>query len=379
MKALALNRAALVLALAGVFVSGVLSIGAFFVLQIPCGSSHGCDIVARHSSSHALGIPNAYLGLLAYLVLAGLAYWRLISPPGKRLLVIGYAIAALGSLASLVLTFVSITVIGATCLWCLSSAALMILSLIVHALLMQVASPSDIDAPKPAMTNGVFLAISGLATLVALGIVGGRIVAEGTRAGYTGDFTAERPESMYLPADAHTMGDPNAPIVLIEFGDLLCPTCQGDYGKVKQFLGLHPGKIKYVFREFPMFGLKGHEQAAPAAIAAEIAGEKGRFWQFLDGMYSQLRENVKDTQPILDCAASVGLDPKTTLERMQDEKDPAFQRMMKDIKDASSLGVEGTPTFFIIAKGVPGVRTCTPASVFDDLVLPDYAKLYGSG
>jgi len=125
--------------------------------------------------------------------------------------------------------------------------------------------------------------------------------------------------------------------------------------------------------------LKGHEQSAPAAIAAEIAAEKGKFWQFVDTMYSQPREGMKDTQPILEVAQSVGLDPRTTLDRIRDPNDKAMARLMKDIDDGSKVGVYATPTFFVIAPGVKGVRQCTMTSLWNDLELPEYQKFYKSG
>ncbi|MFI5386811.1 MAG: vitamin K epoxide reductase family protein, partial [Fimbriimonadales bacterium] len=105
MKALALNRVALTVSCVGLFISGILSIGQYYRYSVPCGSSNGCDLVAMDPSSHALGIPNAYLGFLVYAFLAGLAYWRMISPTARKALVIGYALAILSTIGSLALTY----------------------------------------------------------------------------------------------------------------------------------------------------------------------------------------------------------------------------------------------------------------------------------
>src|SRR6185436_12547982 len=118
-------------------------IGQFYALAIPCGASHGCSAVALHPSSHALGVPNAYLGLALYFVVACLTFVRMMFPGSPRwLITAAYVLVAAGTLGSLVLTYYSIAVIQATCAWCLTSTATMILLLMVHALIMQRA-PSD--------------------------------------------------------------------------------------------------------------------------------------------------------------------------------------------------------------------------------------------
>jgi protein-disulfide isomerase len=308
-------------------------------------------------------------------VLAFLAYKRLVNPRGTRnLLVAGYLLTALGSFVSLALTYYSVAVIRATCYWCLSSAAIMIVLLVLHALLMQ-AEPAV--EGEPSSVNTILLAACAIVTLFALGVEGTLIVAKGSYVDPRIDQTL--PVDVYLPANAHTYGDPTAPVTIVEFADLICPACQREYPKVKEFIGLHPGKVKYVFRHFPMFRLTGHQQALPAAVASEIIGEAGRFWQFVDAMYAESRYEMKDTQPILDILKSMGLDPEKTLARIRNPEDPAFKKMTKDINDASRIGVSGTPTFFIIAPGARGVRLSTMETLFDDLERPEYKKFYKSG
>ncbi|HWA81858.1 MAG TPA: vitamin K epoxide reductase family protein, partial [Fimbriimonadaceae bacterium] len=260
MKAVALNRLSLLLSFAGIFVAGVLSIGKHYSVSLPCGSSHGCDIVARHWTSQALGIPTAYIGVMAYVVFAALSAWRLFIPSkAKPALIAGYILSALGALTSLVLTYYSIAVIKATCLWCLTSAGLMISLLIVHSLIMQ--APAAKEPSQPSILNAVLAIGLVPVTLIALTVEGMMIVSEAQP-----NVSTSLPIEMYIPADAHVFGNPNAPVTIVEFGDLLCPACQMEYSKVKDFVGLHSGKVNYVFREFPMLRLEGHEQSTPAAI-----------------------------------------------------------------------------------------------------------------
>jgi len=380
-KALALNRASLALSFAGLFVSGVLSVGAYYRYEIPCGASHGCDQVARDPSSHALGIPNAYVGLIAYILLTALSLWRMARSGDRVPLLLGFIASALGALASMVLTFYSVVRIQATCPWCLSSAVIMVLLLVVHAGLLQVGTDrvSAEDEP-PKLSNAVFIAICSLATALALGIFSDGIVKE-ARGLDVVISEKDTPLTTFIPPNAHIYGDPNAPITIIEFGDLLCPSCQFEYSKVHEFIGLHPGAVRYVFREYPLVGVKGHEESPPAAVAAEIAAEKGLFWQFVDAMYAQPREGVTDTQPILDVAQSVGLDPNAIADRISrlSKEDPAFRRMKEDIDDGTKLGIHQTPTFFVYAKGVPGVRLCPIGTIWDELNQAPYTQFYKHG
>ncbi|HVT13570.1 MAG TPA: vitamin K epoxide reductase family protein [Fimbriimonadaceae bacterium] len=372
MKAVALNRLSLLLSFAGIFVAGVLSIGKYYSVSLPCGSSHGCDIVARHPSAQPLGIPTAYIGLLAYVVFAALSAWRLFAPASTRpALILGYVFSAFGALTSLVLTYIAIAVIKATCIWCLTSAGLMIALLIVHSLLMQ-APP--VEKSEPSILNAILAIGLVPVTLIALTMEGMTIVSE-----QQPNVNTKLPIEMYIPEDAHIYGNPSAPVTIVEFGDLLCPACQLEYSKVKDFIGLHSGKVNYVFREFPMLRMQGHEQSTPAAIIAEIASEKGMFWNFVDAMYQKPMGEPKDTQPILDIAQSLGFDSAKLLERMRDDKDPAFKRLMRDLDQGSKIGVKGTPTFFIVVRGSKAVRASAIGSLFDDLERPEYTKFYKSG
>lgn len=373
MKALALNRAALVLSFAGIYVSGILSIAAKFDANVPCGASQGCETVARHPSSHILGFPNAYLGLLAYAILAVLSYWRILNPAARRTLVVGYALTALGTLASLALTYISLTQIHATCLWCLASAGIMCLLLIVHSVLMQTEGRPDTQFQ---MLDGIVLAALILVSLIGFGVQGSIMVANAHHT-ISSDRLAELPPETILPPDAHSYGDPAAPITIVEFGDLLCPTCQQEYPRVQRYVGLHR-EVRYVFRHFPLYKLPGHEMSTAAAVAAEVAADKGQFWNFLTNIYSKEHDELKSSDAILSVAQSVGLDPNTTLKRIQDGEDPAFKRMMRDLNDGNKIGVSVTPTFIIVAPGVP-TRAVPPDLLVSEIEGDSYKKFFNGG
>jgi len=100
-------RAIIVLASAGLFVAGSLSLTKLFDLGLPCGGAHGCDIVNSHPSSSWFGIPVSYIGFGGYLIIAALAIARagLPAAAGRRLALGGYLFSAFGAVTSAKATF----------------------------------------------------------------------------------------------------------------------------------------------------------------------------------------------------------------------------------------------------------------------------------
>ncbi len=116
-----LRRTALVLSVLGIGVAGYLTFVHFSGLDAVClGGGGGCERVQSSEQSRLLGIPVAVLGLGAYLVLTATSLSR-----GEPARVAAAFTAIVGFGFSAYLTYQSIEVIGATCQWCLASAALM--------------------------------------------------------------------------------------------------------------------------------------------------------------------------------------------------------------------------------------------------------------
>ena len=138
-------------------------------------------------------------------------------------------------------------------------------------------------------------------------------------------------------------GAANARVAIIEFSEFQCPFC-ARYGKdaypqiLKEYVDT--GKIKYVWRDYP---LGFHQNAQKAAEAAHCAGEQGKFWE----MHDRLFENPKNIAPV---------DLPKHAEALQ-LNSSAFQRCLdsgrfagdikKDMVVATTAGVTGTPTFLI--------------------------------
>ena len=139
----------------------------------------------------------------------------------------------------------------------------------------------------------------------------------------------------------HVDGPADAPVTLVEYGDYECPYCGAAFPIVKRIQRQMAGRLRFVFRNFPI--TTSHPHAEAAAEAAEAAGAQGRFWEMHDRLYENQR-NLTGADLRL-YAESLGLD----LERFDDELDQHahVERVREDFMSGVRSGVNGTPTFFI--------------------------------
>src|SRR5581483_3387112 len=95
-----------------------------------------------------------------------------------------------------------------------------------------------------------------------------------------------------IPVDGFTsIGPADAPITIVEFSDFQCPFCRAWHQQTYQpLLAAYPGKIRLVYRDFPLTQI--HPNAFPAAEAAQCANDQNAFWQFHDKLFSS--ENLGD-------------------------------------------------------------------------------------
>src|SRR5690242_918129 len=101
----------------------------------------------------------------------------------------------------------------------------------------------------------------------------------------------------------HILGDDEAPITLLEYGDYECPHCGAAHPVVKALLNNYQNQIRYVYRHFPLTQI--HPFAEAAAETAEFAGAHRRFWQMHDAIFqNQQRLGIP---MLLEAADALGL------------------------------------------------------------------------
>ena len=155
----------------------------------------------------------------------------------------------------------------------------------------------------------------------------------------------QKPKLLEDPVSIPTAGSPakgadNASITLVEFSDFQCPYCGLAVAKLDAVMNAYPGKIKLIFKQFP---LETHSQAAFAAEAAIAAHRQAKFWPLHDAMFAHRRDLSRPA--VVAMARNVGLD----MQRFEaDLQSPETKRtVMRDMQDGDKAGVEGTPSVFI--------------------------------
>lgn len=154
------------------------------------------------------------------------------------------------------------------------------------------------------------------------------------------------------PSGSYSIGDPNAPIRIVEFSDLQCPYCAKAHDEMKKLLNSDlKDKIYFEFRHFP---LSMHAEAFDAAVAANCAGKQGQFWDALDVLFdNQSNLKTQRAKVILDKALS--LDTEKFDSCLSDPKSKSVVQI--DQRIGLDIGVNSTPTFIVNDRQVSGLPT----------------------
>jgi len=344
----------LLLSIGGLFVAGVLSFAHSLERDLPCGVSEGCAKLAAHPSSTQFGIPVAYYGVAGYLVLALLSAFG--APAKIRALVSGF-----GLVASLALTYVALAVVHATCIWCLASAGIMFLIFAMNL------APAE-ESPKLKLAPAAIIALVGFA---AAGY-GAYQFTDGQRYSATKvlidkDALAKMSLDEIAPPNAHRRGTIGGPITIVVMADLACGAC-GDLHRRVESLANGLKGIETIFRHRPLTMIPGHEQSGLGAVCAEIAGEKGKFYEYVDGVYGA--NQAPNFELYTKLLVKLGIQTEA-VKRFNDSKDPATMRVQEDLKFAEKLKIISTPTIIVFGKGIKpiaaNVRTFLDTMERDDI------------
>jgi len=340
-----LNRVSGFLAWGGVFVAGVLTYAHYTNGIPPCGTGGGCAKVAADESSRWFGQPVALYGLVAYLLLAVLALLRegAVGETWKRLSKLSLWMVVGGFALSMMLMYTSLAKIRAECHWCIASAAIMTVLLMVHLALKE-------KEPPQAKESGF--------GIIAPTFVG--IVLAAAMFGFTeprirgsaqvvnlGPYSAED----LIPPANRLVGSPDAPITVIEFADINCPACRSSFLDAKVIVTNGKGKVRMGFRHYPLYTLEGHESSIQAAVVSQFAAKEGKFWAFLEKAYDPANtERVKTVDGLISVALEVGLDEAGVKKALQEDSAETDQ-VVADFVMTQTLGIKLTPSFIVIAPG----------------------------
>src|SRR2546429_5335512 len=139
----------------------------------------------------------------------------------------------------------------------------------------------------------------------------------------------------------HALGAADAPVTLVEYGDFECPFCGRAYADLKQVLRQVGGKVRFVFRHFPVS--EEHPHAQHAAEVGEAAAAQGKFWEMHDLLYQ--RQAALADEDLVRYARELGLDAERVRRELVAHLDAA--RAREDGLSRTRNGVNGPPKVFL--------------------------------
>jgi protein-disulfide isomerase len=163
-------------------------------------------------------------------------------------------------------------------------------------------------------------------------------------------------------------GPADAPVVMVEFSDYQCPYCLRFYEEtLPQILQKYPNQVKFVYRDFVIFG----EDSVRAAMATRCAGEQGKFWEMQAAIFDSRK--ASDAPPLsqetlVGYAGTLGLDTASFTECLSSGR--YSDAVTNDYQAAVNYGFTGTPGFLINGRVVMGAQ---PFQVFDQVIQQELA------
>lgn len=168
--------------------------------------------------------------------------------------------------------------------------------------------------------------------------------------------------------DDPVKGSPDAPVTIVEFSEFQCPYCgyyvRETFPKIDEAY-IKTGKVKYVFRDFPLTSI--HPYAQKAAEAGGCAAQQGKFWEYHDLLFAH--QDALDVSSLKQYAADLSLDT-AQFDACLDSGAMADE-VAGDFADGQTYGVSGTPAFFVNGIRLNGAQ---PFEAFQELIEEELAK-----
>lgn len=224
------------------------------------------------------------------------------------------------------------------------------------------------DTQRPSGSSQSYLV--PLAIIIGFGLIAAAIYFSGIAAqtskqakNDTGADTTESTSSASLEAlnpvteDDHIRGNPNAPIMLIEYSDYDCPFCKQFHETLKRIMSEYgqDGKVAWVYRDFPIKEL--HPNAPHLAEASECVADLGgndAFWKFSDQVFEERDTNAQtDVTRLGEFAVNAGVDESKFNTCLDSGK--MKSAVDEDYNNALAIGGRGTPHTVVVVGDQQGV------------------------
>lgn len=153
-----------------------------------------------------------------------------------------------------------------------------------------------------------------------------------------------------IALDDPVLGNPNAPVTLVEFSDFQCPFCARVRPTLKRLHEAYGDRVRIVWKDFPLTSI--HPQAFKAAEAGQCAREQGKFWEYHDRLFDN--QQALEPEFLKRYAADTGLDAAKFSACLETAKYAA--RVQAQMGVGNSLGVSSTPSVFINGRLLNGAQ-----------------------
>lgn len=173
--------------------------------------------------------------------------------------------------------------------------------------------------------------------------------------------------SVFTDNGSPYLGDPSAPITLVEFGDYQCFFCNKYFHNTEPVLlsnYVETGKVKIIFKDYTIIG----PDSVTAAHAAHCANDQGKFWMYHDVLYNNWtgeNNGWASSENLLRFAQNIELDIDEFSQCMLSEIHKPI--IAASNNDAKTLGLTGTPGFFVIGDNnrITKIQGAQPYEVFE--------------
>lgn len=323
------------------------------------GAQLDCDAVNTSPYSELFGVPVSHFGLLFYLLTTGLSGYALMRPELRERLyayLFGFSTIAVGF--SVYLALISGMVLHTFCLFCIG------LYVVSFALLFVLLGPGvgglrrlSLGADLGALVRppGVLFLLLFLGAAVASVVSVRKTSVKAHEAAEERDGQARF--DLVVPG-LPMIGAADAPVTIVEISDFECPFCQRAAETIDEVLKLYPGKVRILFRNFPLdkkcnplLKEQIHENACAAAQAALCANRQGKFEPFVKRLWS----GATTPSELDEHGRALGLD------------EAQYQACRKDLTVTSAIATEiwnlsekgnitGVPVFYINGRRLAGAR-----------------------
>ena len=164
--------------------------------------------------------------------------------------------------------------------------------------------------------------------------------------------------------DAHARGNAKALVTIVQWSDYQCPYCKRAESTLVTLRATYGKNLRIVMKHNP---LTFHNQAMPAALAAEAAGQQGKFWKMHDKLFNNSK-NLTEAN-FIKWARQLALNTKQFKRDMRSDK---IRARVQDMQaQGTTLGVRGTPAFFINGRFLSGAQ---PATAFEVVINEELEK-----